>query len=98
MEYLLIALLGAACGLFSTWYLLIPIVTIVAVAVGVAGAIERHSFGSVLADAALVVCSLEASWLASAFAFARLACRKEKPKGRTDRPRDRTRRPPEYER
>jgi phosphate/sulfate permease len=97
MAYLVIALLGAACGALLSWYLLIPVVTLVAIAAGVAGAIKGHSLGGVLLDSALMVCVLEVSWLASVFAAARLVHRKAKFEPRAERSTDREHRPPEYE-
>ena len=97
MAYLVIALLGAACGALLSWYLLIPVVTFVAIAAGVSGAIKGHSFGGVLLDAALMVCVLEVSWLASVLGTARLVHRKTKPEERASRLTDQKHRPREYE-
>lgn len=76
MGFGLIALLGVACGVLLTWYLLVPVVTLVAIAAGVAGAVNGHSLGDVLANTALLVCILEASWIATVFAVARTAYRR----------------------
>ncbi|WP_147940758.1 hypothetical protein [Methylobacterium sp. WL64] len=89
MVHLLIALLGATCGVLLNWYVLIPIVTAIALASGVAGAINGYTFSDMLADTVLKVCVLEASWLASVCIIARMIQR------RPDRPdrhvgRDRT--------
>jgi phosphate/sulfate permease len=97
MAYLLIALLGAACGVLLTWYLLIPIVTIVAVAAGVAGAVKGQPFGDVLTDTALIVSTLEASWLASAFAAARFVRKEPELMERADQSLDLDQRTPEHE-
>ncbi len=97
MAYLLIALLGAACGTLLSWYLLIPIVTMIALATGVAGAVNGHSFSEVLIDTALMVFVLEISWLATVLTAARLIHRGAKPKKRADRPTDRDHRRSEYE-
>ena len=97
MAYLVIALLGAACGALLSWYLLIPVVTLVAIAAGVAGAVKGHSFGGVLLDSALMVCVLEVSWLASVFTAARLVCRKAASKKQADRTTNQEHRPTEYE-
>lgn len=71
MGYVLIALLGVACGVLLTWYLLVPIVTLVAVAAGVAGALRGQPLGEVLSDTVVMVCILEASWIATVFVVAR---------------------------
>ena len=42
MSYVLVALLGAACGVFASWTMLVPIVGVVAIASGVAGAAHRQ--------------------------------------------------------
>lgn len=96
MTYLLAALLGVACGTLLTWYLLIPVVTLVAVGAGVAGAVKGHSFGAVLTDTALMICILEVSWVVSVFAVVRLRGKKRIVQ-RTDRLIGRERTPPEYE-
>lgn len=97
MAYVLIALLGAACGVLLTWYLLIPIVTLVAVAAGVAGAIKGHPIGTVLADTAIFICILEASWIASVFVVARLPHRQRRSAEATDQARRSTHEPSEHE-
>ena len=71
--------------------------TFVAIAAGVSGAIKGYSFGGVLLDAALTVCVLEVSWLASVLGTARLVHRKTKPEERADRSTDQKHRPREYE-
>jgi hypothetical protein len=97
MAYVLIALLGAACGVLLTWYLLIPVVTLVAVAAGVAGAIKGHPFGSVLVDTTSFVCILEASWITSVFVVARLPDRRSKSTEQLDQARGPAREPSEHE-
>jgi hypothetical protein len=97
MAYVLIALLGAASGVLLTWYLLIPIVTLVAVAAGIAGAIKGHPIGSVLADSAILVCILEASWIASVFVVARWPHRKRRSVQLADQARRPTHKPSEHE-
>ena len=97
MAYLLIALLGAACGTLLSWYLLIPIVSIVALATGMAGAVKGHSFGEVLIDTALMVSVLEMSWLATVLTAARLIHRGAKSKKRAAQSTDRDHRRSEYE-
>jgi phosphate/sulfate permease len=95
MGYVLVALLGSACGVLLTWYLLIPIVTLVALGAGIAGAVKGHSLGSVLADTAILICILEASWIASVFIVAGLPYRK---RTRTaGRMRNSTHKPSEHE-
>lgn len=78
MSYVLVALLGAACGVLLTWYLLIPVVTLIALTAGIAGALKGEPLGTVLANTALLVCILEASWIATVFVVARLARRRER--------------------
>ena len=97
MEYVLVALLGAACGVLLTWYLLVPIVTLVALGAGVAGAVKGHPLGSVLADTAILVCILEASWIASVFVVAGLSHGKRTSTRTADRTRSPTHTPSEHE-
>lgn len=97
MAYLLIALLGAACGTLLSWYMLIPIVSIVALATGMAGAVKGQSFGEVLIDTALMVFALEMSWLVTVLTTARLIRRGAKPKKRADRPKVQGQRRSEFE-
>ena len=85
MVFGLIALVGVACGVLLTWCLLIPVVTVVAVAAGVAGAIKGQPLGTVLADTAVLVCVLEASWIATVLAVARTARRRHRTSDSTRR-------------
>ena len=95
--YVLIALLGAACGVLLTWYLLIPVVTVIALAAGVAGAMNGQPLGTVLSNTALLVCILEASWIATVFAVARVTYRRDKRTRSSDPPRCQRQKPSEHE-
>jgi len=89
MGYLLIALLGAACGLLLNWYVLIPIVAVIAAATGVAGAINGYTLGDMLTGAVLKVCVLEASWFASVCIMTRVIQQKpDQPDRQAGRDRD----------
>lgn len=68
MSYLVVAILGSVSGAFLAWPFLVPIVSILAVTIGVTGALTAQPAITIVEKTALVVCILEASWIASAYA------------------------------
>ena len=68
MSYLVVAILGSVSGAFLAWHFLVPIVSVLAVTIGVTGALNAQPAITIVERTALVVCILEASWIASAYA------------------------------
>ena len=69
MSYVVVAILGSVSGAVLAWHFLVPIVAILAVTIGVTGALNAQPAMLIAEKTALVVCLLEGSWIASAYAI-----------------------------
>ena len=68
MSYVVVAILGSVSGVVLAWHFLVPIVAVLAVTIGVTGALNARPAMTIAEETALVVCLLEGSWIASAYA------------------------------
>ena len=69
MSYIVVAVLGSVSGAVLAWHFLVPIVAVLAVTIGVTGALNAQPAMIIAEKTALVVCLLEGSWIASAYAL-----------------------------
>ncbi|MCJ2082754.1 hypothetical protein [Methylobacterium sp. J-090] len=70
MSYFVVAVLGAVSGTFLSWWLLLPIVMTIALAIGISGAINHLDATDVLLRTIYLSGVLEISWLMSIFCAA----------------------------